>query len=463
MRNKTLSGDTIAAVATPPGVGGVAIIRVSGPLAKTIGERITQKTLQPRYATFAKFLDNQAQLLDRGVALYFAGPHSFTGEDVLELQGHGGPIIVDLLLKTVLQHGARLARAGEFSERAFLNDKLDLAQAEAIADLISSQSIQAARAAVRSLEGDFSKHIHACVEAIIYARMYVEAAIDFPEEEIDFLTDGKVLGLIDDLTTRLSGISQNARQGALLQEGLTLVIAGQPNAGKSSLLNALSGKDTAIVTAIAGTTRDILRETISIDGLALQLIDTAGLHDSVDPIEQEGIRRAKVAIAKADRLLLVIDGSRTSSESFASQWQAAQDLSPNPIPCTVVVNKIDLMTANDLAQWLQALPVFPQTTLVPLSAKTRLGFDDLRQHLKASVAFDSQQEGAFSARRRHLDALSRASNAIVEARRQLTVFQAGELVAEELAHAQQALNEITGEFSSDDLLGEIFSSFCIGK
>ena len=463
MRTKTLTGDTIAAVATAPGIAGVAIIRVSGPLAKIIGERITQKALKPRYATFAKFIDQDAQLLDHGVALYFAAPHSFTGEDVLELQGHGGPVIVDLLLKTILKHGARLARAGEFSERAFLNDKLDLVQAEAIADLISSQSTQAARAALRSLEGDFSKKIHTLVEAVIYARMYVEAAIDFPEEEIDFLSDGKVLTLIDQLLNALNTISLSARQGSLLQEGMTLVIAGQPNAGKSSLLNALSGKDSAIVTPIAGTTRDILKESIQIDGLPLHLIDTAGLRNSTDPIEQEGIRRAKLAITKADRLLLVVDASCATIESIDTQWQEAQALSETLIPCTLVLNKIDLVPDAILSALMNASQHLAQTHTLALSVLTHQGFADFRQHLKASVAFDSQQEGCFSARRRHLDALARAQYAIKQSRIQLIDYQAGELVAEELATAQHALNEITGEFSSDDLLGEIFGSFCIGK
>ena len=456
-----LTIDTIAAVATPPGIGGVAIIRVSGPLALAIAERLCGQPLTPRYATYSPFLDTDGHVLDRGVALYFAAPHSFTGEEVVELQGHGGPVIVDLLLQTVLAYGARLARAGEFSERAFLNDKLDLVQAEAIADLISSQSVQAARAAVRSLEGDFSRKIHACVEAIIYTRMYVEAAIDFPEEEIDFLSDGKVLTLIENLLTRLAAISVSARQGTLLQEGLTLVIAGKPNAGKSSLLNALSGKDSAIVTAIAGTTRDILKESIQIDGLPLHLLDTAGLRDSTDPIEQEGIRRAKSAIAKADRLLLVIDASSATHASIKAEWQAAQVISTQP--CTLILNKSDLMTEQSLADLMQALPDFTNTTVLSLSVLNQQGFAAFRQHLKASVAFDSQMEGSFSARRRHLDALKKAQQAIAHSREQLLVYQAGELVAEELAVAQRALNTITGEFSADDLLGEIFGSFCIGK
>lgn len=463
MNPKTVQQDTIAAVATAPGIGGVAIIRISGPLAETIGAHICLVTLKPRYATFVPFLDMDGQLVDRGVALFFPGPNSFTGEDVLELQGHGGPVIVDMLLTTVLHHGARIARPGEFSERAFLNDKIDLIQAEAIADLINSQSIQAARAAIRSLEGDFSKHITQLVTDIIYARMYVEASIDFPEEEIDFLSDGKVLALIDALLIQLTTISSSARQGALLQEGITLVIAGQPNAGKSSLLNALSGKDSAIVTPIAGTTRDIIKEQIQLDGLPLHLIDTAGLRDSVDPIEQEGIRRAKLAITSADRLLLVIDAAHNDSHAIEAQWRAANALTSKAIPCTLILNKIDLLTPEAVATLTTQLQHLSHTTLITISALTGQGFDALRQHLTASVAFDNQPIGCFSARRRHLTALARAQSAIEASRGQLLVYQAGELVAEELLTAQRALNEITGEFSSDDLLGEIFGSFCIGK
>lgn len=463
MSAKLNSGDTIAAVATAPGIGGVGIVRLSGPLAKSIGESLCRKSLTPRYATFAKFKDREQQLLDIGVALYFQAPHSFTGEDVVELQGHGGPVILDRLLKASLQLGARLARPGEFSERAFLNNKLDLAQAEAIADLIASQSEQAARAALRSLDGDFSRLIDACVHKIIHARLYVEAAIDFPEEEIDFLSDGHVLHLLDELLQQVQKILATAKQGSLLQEGLTLVIAGQPNAGKSSLLNALSGKDTAIVTPIAGTTRDLLKESIQIDGLPLHLIDTAGLRDSDDVVEQEGIRRAKAALGKADRLLLVIDASSQPATAIQQQWQQTQALLSQAIPCTLLLNKSDLIEATLLQRLVTAIGALPQTTVMPISALTGTGFAELKHHLKESVAFDSHQEGCFSARTRHITALKQCQQAIERSKQQLLEYQAGELVAEELAQAQMALNTITGEFSADDLLGEIFGSFCIGK
>ncbi len=463
MKTLSLHQDTIAAVATAPGIGGVAIIRISGPLASAISMKICQTPLKPRYATFVPFLNTEGELLDRGVALYFPGPNSFTGEDVVELQGHGGPVVVDLLLNTVLEQGARMAHPGEFSERAFLNDKIDLIQAEAIADLINSQSIQAARAAVRSLEGDFSSQITTLVTDIIYARMYVEASIDFPEEEIDFLSDGKVLNLIDALLAQLAVINASAHQGVLLQEGITLVIAGRPNAGKSSLLNALSGKDSAIVTSIAGTTRDIIKEHIQLDGLALQLIDTAGLRDSSDPIEQEGIRRAKNAISTADRLLLVIDATETDACAIEIAWRAANALTTEAIPCTLILNKIDLLKPEALDLLRGQLQHLPNTTFIAISALTGQGFEILRQHLKSSASFTPQSTGCFSARRRHLNALARAKSAIEASREQLVIAQAGELVAEELMQAQHALNEITGAFSSDDLLGEIFSSFCIGK
>lgn len=457
-----LTEDTIAAIATAPGKGGVGIVRLSGPLAKNIGEQLCRKSLSPRQATFTKFQREAGPLLDSGVALYFQAPHSFTGEDVLELQGHGSPITLDRLLAATLSLGARMAGPGEFSQRAFLNNKMDLTQAEAIAALIDSQSEQAAKAALRSLDGEFSRAIHQCVQRIIHARMYVEAAIDFPEEEIDFLSDGKVLNLIDALASQLTDIQQRAHQGSLLQEGLTLVIAGKPNAGKSSLLNGLSGKDSAIVTPIAGTTRDLNKESIQIDGLALHLIDTAGLRDSLDPVEQEGIRRTKLALQKADRLLLVIDAKECDALSIEQQWRETQALLPQAIPCTLVLNKIDLLETAALEALLASSKPLADTTLVPLSAASGQ-LDALRQHLKASIAYDSELEGCFSARRRHLHALERAQQSVHRAKEQLLVFRAGELVAEELAQAQQSLNEITGEFSADDLLGEIFGSFCIGK
>jgi tRNA modification GTPase len=408
----SLTIDTIAAIATPPGVGGVGIVRISGPGAKNIAEQICQKTLRPRYAHFSKFFDAQKQLIDMGVVLYFAAPNSFTGEDVVELQGHGGPIILDLLLRAVFSHGARMAKAGEFSERAFLNNKMDLAQAEAVADLIASHSEQAAKAALRSLEGEFSKQVHELVQQIIHVRMYVEAAIDFPEEEIDFLSDGKVLNLIQGLLAQLEKIMVGAKQGAILQEGLTLVIVGEPNAGKSSLLNVLSGKDSAIVTPIAGTTRDILREYIQIDGLPIHLLDTAGLRESSDPVEQEGIRRAKAAIQKADHLLLVTDANSNDVNKIEQQWQITQQLLEKAIPCTILLNKSDLLAPEKLLALQALLKKLPNTSVLNISALTGEGISSLKTHLKNLVSFNENYEGAFSARRRDFDALIRAKNFI---------------------------------------------------
>lgn len=454
----TSGSDTIAAIATPPGKGGVGIIRVSGPKCVAIAESLTGLTeLSPRYAHFASFREaasatGEARLIDKGLALFFPGPHSFTGEDVLELQGHGGPIIMDMLLQAVLGQGARLARPGEFSERAFLNNKIDLAQAEAIADLIDSASEQAARQAMRSLEGDFSRHINTLVKAITQLRMYVEAAIDFPEEEIDFLSDGKVGADLANICQQLDQVFRSAKQGSLLREGMTVVIAGQPNAGKSSLLNALAGRESAIVTDIAGTTRDVLRENILIDGMPLHIIDTAGLRDSEDPVEQEGIRRAWSEIEKADRILLVVDNSQPRpATAIPTEFLDAAAKGK----LSILLNKCDLQPANDH-------PFAPGVTTLTISAKQGLGIDQLRDHLKSCMGFE-ESDSNFIARRRHLNALSTADQHLQLASEQLAHAMAGELVAEELRLAQHALSAITGEFTADDLLGEIFSSFCIGK
>lgn len=448
-----MTTDTIAAIATPPGRGGVGIIRVSGPDVPRLSETLLGRLPQPRHAELHRFTDEQGRLIDQGLALYFPAPHSFTGEHVLELQGHGGPVVMDLLLRRVLQLGARAARPGEFSERAFLNDKLDLAQAEAVADLIDSGTAEAARAAMRSLEGEFSRQVHALTEGLIELRMYVEAAIDFPEEEIDFLQDRQVTDRLDRLEADFAGLQASARQGRLLREGMTLVIAGQPNAGKSSLLNALAGRESAIVTPIAGTTRDILREHIQIDGMPLHVIDTAGLRESEDLVEQEGVRRAWREIEAADRLLLVVDDQL----GFGSDDQDILDRLPRELPHTIIHNKIDLSATPPTEQ------VTADTQTIALSAKTGAGMNALRQHLERCMGYDAQAEGSFTARRRHLDALERAWRHVQEGRRQLEQHRAGELLAEELHEAQQALNEITGEFTSDDLLGRIFASFCIGK
>ncbi|MFT5721010.1 MAG: tRNA modification GTPase [Motiliproteus sp.] len=448
---------TIAAVATPPGRGGVGIIRVSGKKTHLIAQAILGLEPRPRYAHYGAFYDQQGLEIDQGIALFFPNPHSFTGEDVLELQAHGGPVILDMLLQEVLALGARSARPGEFSERAFLNDKLDLTQAEAIADLIDSSSEQAARSAQRSLQGAFSKRVHALVEALIRLRIYVEAAIDFPEEEIDFLADGKVAADLSSISLDLKTLLAEAGQGALLREGMNVVIAGRPNAGKSSLLNALAGKQTAIVTEIAGTTRDVLREHIHIDGMPLHIIDTAGLRDSDDIVEQIGIDRAWEEIQNADRVLLMVDASSTAETAPEKLWPDFIARLPSLDKVTVIRNKVDLSHEEPGIDSRQ------DTHLIRLSAKQDQGMDLLRLHLKQCMGYDSSCEGGFMARRRHIEALLKAQHFLSEGCAQLTNFGAGELLAEDLKETQNALSGITGAFSSDDLLGEIFSSFCIGK
>ncbi|MGT4067233.1 UNVERIFIED_CONTAM: tRNA uridine-5-carboxymethylaminomethyl(34) synthesis GTPase MnmE [Aeromonas hydrophila] len=453
-----MTTDTIVAQATAPGRGGVGIVRVSGPAAEQVAEIVLGKLPRVRYAEYLPFRDEQGQPLDQGIALLFKAPNSFTGEDVLELQGHGGPVIMDMLVRRILQiKGLRPARPGEFSERAFMNDKLDLAQAEAIADLIEASSEQAARSAMHSLQGQFSGKIQQLVESLTRLRIYVEAAIDFPDEEIDFLSDGKVVGDLYAIMAELDDVRGEAKQGALLREGMKVVIAGRPNAGKSSLLNALAGRESAIVTEIAGTTRDVLREHIHLDGMPLHIIDTAGLRDTQDKVEQIGIERAWAEIEQADRVLFMVDGTTTAAVDPREIWPEFVDRLPKNIGLTVVRNKADL-TGEDLA------PSQEQGHAVyRISAKTELGLPALREHLKASMGFQGNTEGGFMARRRHLDALERAAERLLVAKEQLEVFVAGELVAEELRLAQESLSEITGEFSSDDLLGRIFSSFCIGK
>jgi tRNA modification GTPase len=453
-----LNTETIAAVATAQGRGGVGIVRVSGPLAQSIALAVSGRELKPRYAHYGQFNDADGQVLDQGLALYFPGPHSFTGEDVLELQGHGGPVVLDLLLRRCVQLGARLARPGEFSERAFLNDKLDLAQAEAIADLIEASSEQAARNALRSLQGEFSKRVHGLTERLINLRIYVEAAIDFPEEEIDFLADGHVLKLLDAVRGDLAGVIKQAGQGALLREGMTVVIAGRPNAGKSSLLNALAGREAAIVTSIAGTTRDVLREHIHIDGMPLHVVDTAGLRYTDDQVEKIGVERALKAIHEADRVLLVVDATAPEALDPFALWPEFLQQRPDPAKLTLIRNKADLSNETVDMQVCNDGHV-----TISLSAKSTEGLDLLREHLKTCMGYEQTLEGSFSARRRHLDALKQASTALEHGHAQLTLAGAGELLAEDLRQAQQVLGEITGAFSSDDLLGRIFSSFCIGK
>ncbi|MBV1870985.1 MAG: tRNA uridine-5-carboxymethylaminomethyl(34) synthesis GTPase MnmE [Gammaproteobacteria bacterium] len=454
--------DTIAAIATAPGKGGVGVVRVSGPntalIAKGVLPHPEQVLIKPRYAQFSSFNDALANPIDEGLAIYFPAPNSFTGEDVLEIQGHGGPVILNLLLERVLSLGARLAKPGEFSERAFLNDKIDLTQAEAIADLIDAASEQAARCAVRSLQGAFSQRIEQFVDNLIKLRSFIEAAIDFPEEEIDFLRDESVLRNLKGLEEELSSIFEQANQGSLLKEGMEVVIAGKPNAGKSSLLNALAGRDSAIVTEIAGTTRDILREHIHIDGLPLHLIDTAGLRESEDPIEQEGVRRAWTEIGKADQVLLVVDGSRTTERDPVKLWPEFSQQLPDTKNITVIVNKLDLYEAPPLRD----VTAHPCPSIY-LSAKQGTGITTLKTHLKNLMGYSVGGEGGFIARQRHLVALKQAQASLASGIDQLTRNNAGELLAEELRYTQEAMSEITGEFHSDDLLGKIFSSFCIGK
>ncbi|MBM0104108.1 tRNA uridine-5-carboxymethylaminomethyl(34) synthesis GTPase MnmE [Steroidobacter sp. S1-65] len=453
MTARTGDTDTIAAIATPPGRGGVGMVRVSGSLVPTIASEVLGDLPEPRRAALRVFRDAEGEMLDGGLALYFPAPNSFTGEDVLELHGHGGPVVMDMLLARVLELGARVAQPGEFTQRAFLNDKLDLTQAEAIADLIDSGSSQAARAALRSLQGEFSVAVHSLTEAVTETRMHVEAAIDFPEEEVDFLADSALHERIASAIELCEQITAKAQQGALLREGMTVVIAGRPNAGKSSLLNRLAGYEAAIVTDIPGTTRDVLRERIHIDGMPLHVADTAGLRDDADIVEAEGIRRARTEMTRADRILYVIDATRSLDDEG---MQAELTGLPADIPVSVVLNKIDI--AQGRSRYEQSQP--PR---LHVSATTGEGMDLLREHLKECMGYQGAGTGTISARRRHLDALNRASAHLYESQRQLTEKRAGELMAEELRQAQHCLSEITGEFTPDDLLGRIFTSFCIGK
>jgi tRNA modification GTPase len=428
-------------------------LRVSGPLVSPIAHGLIGFHPRPRHAHYAAFKDAQGRALDHGIALFFPAPASFTGEDVLELQGHGGPVVLDMLLARLLELGACLARPGEFSERAFLNGKLDLAQAEAIADLIDAGSEAAVRSALRSLAGEFSRRVGALVESLIVLRTYVEAAIDFPEEEIDFLADARIGRELDALASGLAALAASAQQGCLLHDGMTVVLAGRPNAGKSSLLNALAQQESAIVSPTPGTTRDILRERIQIDGLPLHILDTAGLSAGTDELEAEGVRRARAALARADRILLLVDDNRDAEQELA----ALRAELPAGLPVTVVRNKIDLSGRAP------GHAVGPDGPSIALSAKTGAGLEALKVHLKTCMGFQAAGEGTFMARRRHLDAIARARAHLAQGQAQLRHARAGELLAEELRLAQRALGEITGEFTPDELLGRIFASFCIGK
>lgn len=442
--------DTIAAIATPPGNGGIGVIRLSGPSVKQIADQLLSKSLQPRTAVYGSFIDHDGTVIDTGIALYFPAPASYTGEDILELQAHGGSIILALLLHRVLSLGARPANPGEFTERAFLNGKLDLAQAEAVADLIECSTEQSARSAQRSMQGIFSELVNELIDELIELRAYVEAAIDFVDEEIDFLTDGAVEKRLLKLLECIELIRKKAQQGRLLRDGMRIVLTGKPNAGKSSLLNVLAGYDAAIVADIPGTTRDVLKEHIQIDGMPLHIIDTAGICETESSVEQEGIRRAHREIKAADKILLLIDIRDPDGMSVI-------DSLPHNGNVTLVYNKIDLLGKQP------ALRQTKQGTEIFLSVKTGHGIELLRQHLKHSAGYQEHNEDVFIARQRHLDALSKTHQTIGSALNQLKTNQSGELVAEELKHAQISLAEITGKFTTEDLLSKIFSSFCIGK
>ncbi len=438
---------TIAAIATAPGRGGIGVVRVSGGDLATLTKAILARSLPPRRAVYGRFLDAAGLTLDEGIALYFAAPHSFTGEEVLELQGHGGPIVLQMVLERCLELGARLAEPGEFSRRAFLNGRIDLAQAEAIADLIDSQSRQAARSAVRSLTGEFSRRVQELHAALIQLRTLIEAALDFPEEETDFLGQVDASARLEAISAKLSAVLDQARQGALLHEGLSVVLIGQPNVGKSSLLNQLAGYEAAIVTQFAGTTRDVVREVIQIHGVPLHIIDTAGLRATEDPIERLGIERTWQAVERADMALLLTD----AKHGLGKEEMAILARLP-PIPRLTVHNKIDL--ADGQAR------LSDDGHEVWLSAKTGLGIGLLQRRLLEMAGWQAIDGGTYMARRRHLEALKMGQEHL---RRAVAVIARPELMAEELRLAQEALAAVTGEYTPDDLLGEIFSRFCIGK
>ena len=444
-KTATTATDTIAAIATASGKGAIGIVKISGDRSHEIGSLLTGRRLKPRLACYTPFCSADNVTIDHGVAIFFKGPDSYTGEDVLELQSHGNHLLLDQLLQAATSAGARPARPGEFTERAFLNDKMDLAQAEAVSDLIQASTAEAASAAVRSLQGEFSARIAVILEQLLNCRVYIESALDFAEEEIDFLKDTELAERFAELDSSVSQLLLRSHEGALLRDGISIVIAGLPNVGKSSLLNRLTGQDTAIVTDIAGTTRDVLKEKINIDGMPVHIIDTAGLRSSDDPIEQEGVRRAHDQIKQADRILFVVVAGQVPDNSLLAEL-------PGDIPVTVVLNKSDLQLENSSGN-----------TGLLVSAKTGEGFEELRAHLKQCAGFEKTAEGALMARRRHIDALLNAQRHIKSAHRKLVNDGAGELAAEELRQAQDQINLITGEFTSDDLLGEIFSRFCIGK
>ncbi len=440
--------DTIAAIATAPGRGGIGVIRISGARTADIARGVVGKLPAPRLAQLATFRDQNSQPIDQGLAIFFAKPHSYTGEDVLELQGHGGPAVLQRLLKRCLELGARLAQPGEFTQRAYLNDKLDLAQAESVADLIDAASEQAASSAMRSLQGEFSREIHGQVETLIHIRMLIEATLDFPEEEIDFLAAAGVEHKLAQSLNDLQSLRTRAQQGALLRDGLRVVLLGQPNVGKSSLLNCLARAEVAIVTAIAGTTRDTVREEIQIHGVPIHIVDTAGLRESADEVERIGMARTWAAVEQANIALLIMDARDPLNEADL----AILERLPQRLPVLRVFNKMDLLPGQARKD--------TQADDVYLSAKTGGGVELLRERLLALAGWQQTGEDIFLARERHLIALTQAQRVLERAQSHWPQI---ELVAEELRQAQTALSEITGEFTADDLLGEIFSRFCIGK
>lgn len=452
----SVSTDTIAAIATAPGAGGIGVVRVSGGACRHIAMHILGACPAARHAAYLAFRDTDANLIDRGIAIYYAAPHSYTGEDVLELQAHGGTALMQLLLARCLELGARQAEPGEFTRRAYLNDKIDLAQAEAVADVISAATVEAARSAMRSLSGEFSLRIHTLLNQLINLRMYIEACLDFPEEEIDFITQGKVAEKLDSITQELLSVFFSARQGHLLSEGIHVVLVGQPNVGKSSLMNQLAGEEIAIVTPIAGTTRDTLKNEIQINGVPLHIVDTAGLRESVDEIEQQGMVRTWRALEKANIALLLVDAAHGIAEAEKSILAKL----PAVLPKIWVHNKIDLSQKATKTEENPRLEEYAGETHIYLSAKTGAGLHLLREHLLKIAGWQPVGEGSFMARSRHLQALKKVEQHLLVAK---LLMNQPELLAEELRISQESLATITGEFSPDDLLGEIFSKFCIGK